>query len=71
MESDVLGNTKTNKSVYLTHTEIYQHVDEVIPAVYLKGSQRNKVMWRLCPDNEKDRDNLLTTGVDVRNKLSK
>ncbi|CAG2201265.1 unnamed protein product [Mytilus edulis] len=69
LESDIFGNSKPDKNNYLTHTELFRCIDLTIPANHLNGLQRViGSVWRIYPDNEKDRDTLVVNSITIRKK---
>ena len=68
LENDIFGNTKPKPEHYVTHTEIYKDINEIVPAIHLKGLQRVNGLWRIYLDDEDARATLLSTGLIVRKK---
>ncbi|VDI79255.1 Hypothetical predicted protein [Mytilus galloprovincialis] len=67
LESDIFGNSKPDKNNYLTHTELFRCIDLTIPAKHLNGFQRViGGVWRIYPDNEKDKDTLVVNSITIR-----
>ncbi|VDI62802.1 Hypothetical predicted protein [Mytilus galloprovincialis] len=64
LESDIFGNSKPDKNNYLTHTELFRCIDLIIPTYHLNRLQRViGGVWRMYPDNEKDRDTLVVNSI--------
>ena len=76
LESDVLGKSNTesgldngNKNLFLVPTEVYKAVGQHINVSNMIGLQRVRGLWRLYLDNQEDRELLLSSGLELRNKL--
>jgi hypothetical protein len=69
LESDIFGSYKPKPQEFITHNEIYKAIDEQVSASHLKGIQRVRGLWRIYPDNEDDKNALVTNGLTIRNML--
>ena len=69
LESDIFGSYKPKPQEFITHNEIYKAIDEQVSARHLKGIQRVRGLWRIYPDNEDDKNALVTNGLTIRNML--
>ena len=67
-EWDIFGREKVPQSQWLTHSDIYFALGEVISVDHICGIQRTGNCWRLYVDNMQDRVSLLACGVNLRHK---
>ncbi|CAC5418309.1 unnamed protein product [Mytilus coruscus] len=70
-ETDVFGSIsdgETLKKLYLTHSEMYKAVGEVVPERTIIGLQRIRGLWRIYLDDESERDILISKCLKIRGK---
>ncbi|VDI50014.1 Hypothetical predicted protein [Mytilus galloprovincialis] len=68
-ESDLFGSiTNPMKSLYLTTNEMFEAIDKVVPKRSIKGLQRIRGLWRIYLDNEKERELLVSNGLELRGR---
>ncbi|VDH96639.1 Hypothetical predicted protein [Mytilus galloprovincialis] len=68
-ESDLFGSiTNPMKSLYLTTNEMFEAIDKVVPKRSIKGLQRIRGLWRIYLDDEKERELLVSNGLELRGR---
>ena len=68
MESSLFDDKTLSDTSWITNTEMYEAIMEIILQSHITGIQRIKGMWRIYIDNINDKVTLLSTGIELRGR---